>query len=64
MLQTTFHRFPTCGGGHPIRSATGADLTYADRRTIEQILETGALTQSGLRSLIHAIAASPLVKQR
>ncbi|MCX7414310.1 MAG: DUF1592 domain-containing protein [Planctomycetia bacterium] len=42
---------------HMIRYATGADISYADRRTIEQILDAAAPTQFGLRSLIHAIAA-------
>jgi hypothetical protein len=46
---------------HMIRYATGADITYADRRAIEAILDTAAPTQYGLRSLIHAIAVSPLV---
>ena len=46
---------------HMIRYATGADLSYADRRTIEQILDATAPAQYGLRSLIHEIAASPLV---
>jgi hypothetical protein len=46
---------------HMIRYATGANITYADRRAIEGILDTAAPTQYGLRSLIHAIAASPLL---
>ncbi len=46
---------------HMIRYATGADISYADRREIEAILVTAAPTQFGLRSLIHAIAASPLM---
>ena len=43
------------------RYATGADLSYADRRTIEGILDRAAPNHYGIRSLIHAIAASPLV---
>jgi hypothetical protein len=46
---------------HMIRYATGADIAYADRRTIEAILDRAEPKQYGLRSLIHAIAASPLV---
>ena len=46
---------------HLIRYATGADISYADRREIEAILVTAAPTQFGLRSLIHAMAASPLM---
>jgi hypothetical protein len=49
---------------HMIRYATGADITYADRRTIEEILDEAAPTQFGFRSLIHAIAASPLLGRR
>jgi mono/diheme cytochrome c family protein len=49
---------------HMIRYATAADISYADRRTIEHILDAAAPTQYGLRSLIHAIAASPLVATR
>jgi hypothetical protein len=47
---------------HMIRYATGADISYADRRMIEAILDQAESQQYGLRSLIHAIAASPLVK--
>lgn len=43
------------------RYATGADLGYADRRTIAAIVESAAPTQYGIRSLIHALAASPLI---
>jgi hypothetical protein len=42
---------------HMIRYATGADITYADRRTIEGILDSTAPTRHGLRSILHAIAA-------
>lgn len=45
---------------HMIRYASGTDLTYADRRTIEGILDATAPTQHGLRSLIHAIAERSL----
>jgi mono/diheme cytochrome c family protein len=46
---------------HMIRYATGADITYADRREIEGVVDAAAPSQYGLRSLIHAIAASPLL---
>jgi hypothetical protein len=46
---------------HMARYATGADLSYADRRTIEAIVESTAGTQYGIRSLVHAIAASRLL---
>ena len=48
--------------GHMARYATGAELTYADRRTIDRIVDAAAPTQYGIRSLIHAIAASPLLQ--
>lgn len=43
---------------HMIRYATGADISYADRREIELILDAAAPTQYGFRSILHAIAAS------
>ncbi|MCE9630439.1 MAG: DUF1592 domain-containing protein [Planctomycetia bacterium] len=46
---------------HMVRYASGADLSYADRRLIERILDTAAPTNYGLRSLIHAIAETPLL---
>jgi hypothetical protein len=46
---------------HMVRYATGADLSYSDRRTIEQILDSSAPAQFGLRSIIQAIAASPFM---
>jgi hypothetical protein len=46
---------------HLVRYATGADIGYADRRGIEAILDTAAPMQFGLRSLIHALAASPFM---
>jgi mono/diheme cytochrome c family protein len=47
--------------GQMARYATGAELSYADRRTIEEIVATAAPTQYGVRSLMHAIAASRLL---
>jgi hypothetical protein len=49
---------------HMTRYASGADLCYADRRTIEAIVESTAGAQYGIRSLIHAIASSRLVSLR
>jgi hypothetical protein len=47
---------------HMARYATGADLSYADRRAVDEIVAAAAPTQYGVRSLIHAIAASPLLR--
>lgn len=46
---------------HMVRYATGADISYADRRTIDEILASCAGGGYGIRSLIHAIAASDLM---
>ena len=46
---------------HIARYASGANISYADRREIHAIVESTAGTGYGLRSLIHAVAASPLV---
>ena len=43
------------------RYATGADVGYADRKTIESILAQTRSSNHGARSLIHAIADSPLL---
>jgi hypothetical protein len=45
---------------HLSRYATGADLTYSDRREIERIVENTKAKGYGLRSLIHALAESPI----
>ncbi|MCX7414304.1 MAG: DUF1592 domain-containing protein [Planctomycetia bacterium] len=47
--------------GHMVRYATGTDLTYADRRTIEGILDATQPKQYGLRSLIHGIVDAGLM---
>ena len=47
---------------HMARYATGADLSYADRRAVDEIVTAAAPKQYGVRSLIHAIAASPLLR--
>lgn len=44
--------------------ATGSEIHYADRREVESILDTTAATDFSLRSLIHAIAASPLFQSK
>jgi hypothetical protein len=45
---------------HLARYSTGTELTYADRREILRIVETCKSSGYGLRSLIHALAQSPL----
>ena len=47
--------------GHLARYTSGANISYADRHEIQAIVDTAAATGYGLRSLIHAVAASPLV---
>jgi hypothetical protein len=42
------------------RYATGADVSYADRRTVDAIVASASPTQHGVRSLIHALAQSIL----
>jgi hypothetical protein len=46
---------------HLARYASGANISYADRRAIDAIVESTAANGYGLRSLIHAVAVSPLV---
>jgi hypothetical protein len=43
------------------RYATGADLSYSDRRVIDGIVVSTAGKQYGLRHLVHALAESPLI---
>lgn len=45
---------------HMLRYATGADISYADRKAIERIVASTKEQDYGVRSLIHAIAASDL----
>jgi hypothetical protein len=40
--------------------ATGSEIHYADRREVERLLDATAAQHFGVRSLIHAIATSPL----
>ena len=40
--------------------ATGSEIHYADRREVERLLDATAAQDFGVRSLIHAIATSPL----
>lgn len=46
---------------HMIRYATGADISYADRRTIDEIVSATESGGFGIRSLIHGIAGSRLI---
>lgn len=50
--------------GHLARYATGADISYADRKAIDDIVARTAGTEYGIRSLIHAFAASSLLLDR
>jgi hypothetical protein len=43
------------------RYASGVDLTFADRRTIDDVVAATAPTDFGVRSLIHEIAGSCLL---
>jgi hypothetical protein len=45
---------------HLSRYATGAEVSYADRAEIRQIVESSKSSGYGLRSLIHALASSKL----
>jgi hypothetical protein len=45
---------------HLSRYATGSQVSYAERRVIESIVESSSPTQYGVRSLIHALAESSL----
>ena len=46
--------------GHLVRYATGADLSYADRRAIAAIVAEAKESDYGVRSLVHAVAGSEL----
>ena len=41
--------------------ASGATISHADRHEIQAIVDSTAATGYGLRSLIHAVATSPLI---
>jgi hypothetical protein len=43
---------------HMIRYATGADISYADRRTVKRIVDSAEASGYGVRTLILAIATS------
>jgi hypothetical protein len=43
---------------HLSRFATGAEVSYADRAQIRQIVESTKSSRYGMRSLIHALARS------
>lgn len=49
---------------HLSRYATGAEVGYADRAAIRRIVESTAESGHGMRSLIHALAASPMFLDR
>jgi hypothetical protein len=49
---------------HLARHATGADLSYADRAEVARIVAATAADGHGLRSLLHAVAASDRLMQR
>lgn len=44
--------------------ATGAEIGYADRHVVDAILDDAASSGYGLRSLVHALAASELIAPR
>jgi mono/diheme cytochrome c family protein len=64
LLAADDRRLGRAFAAHMIRYATGADISYADRRTIEAILDATAETRYGVRSIIHAIAVSDLLPKR
>jgi hypothetical protein len=45
---------------HMLRYATGADISYADRKAIEALVSSTKGDDYGVRSLIHAVATSDL----
>ena len=49
---------------HLVCYATGAEVGYADRQSVSAILDAAEESGYGLRELIHALAASPLVGPR
>jgi hypothetical protein len=49
---------------HLVRYATGADLSYADRAEVARIVAATAADGHGLRSLLHAVAASKRLMRR
>jgi hypothetical protein len=46
---------------HLSRYATGTEPSFADRRIIAQLVQSTASSHYGLRSLLHALAESPLL---
>ena len=49
---------------HLLTYATSAEISYADRPAVEQILAEAKKHDYGVRSLIHAIAESPLFQEK
>jgi hypothetical protein len=48
---------------HLVRYATGAEISFADRRAIHSMVEATAGKQYGLRSLIHTLAIHPMITE-
>ncbi|MFM8727282.1 MAG: DUF1585 domain-containing protein, partial [Planctomycetaceae bacterium] len=44
--------------------ATGAEIDFADRAVIEQIVRDTKVQKHGLRSLLHAVVQSPLFREK
>ncbi|MFM7865515.1 MAG: DUF1585 domain-containing protein, partial [Planctomycetaceae bacterium] len=44
--------------------ATGAEVDFADRAVIEQIVRDTKVQKHGLRSLLHAVVQSPLFREK
>ena len=61
LLAADDRRLARAFAAHMIRYATGADMSFADRRVVESILDATAASRYGLRSIIHAIAATDLL---
>jgi hypothetical protein len=50
--------------GQMLVYATGAEISYADRRELDRIVAETKASRYGIRSLIHAIAQSPLFRTK
>jgi mono/diheme cytochrome c family protein len=59
-LSANPEKLATAFVAHLCRYATGSDIRYSDRREIARIVESCKPSGYGLRSLIHALAESPL----
>lgn len=47
---------------HLVRYATGADISYADRPVIDEIVDAAKSSEYGVRALVHGVAASRLLR--